>query len=218
MDWERRFEEAKQEFQDDHYQLVQNDVELMSKATVKFAELPSIINEAAILRCISAFTEAELDAVTPGERGLGRLSAVVPRYGAYFRKGLVRLSPQNVEALRQRIVAQLVAGYHSHVLLGEPDLLRSTAPDEESLFKKWVPVIYSLAFRNSFAQEDFEALEVLTTASVARHRELLASLGLKGGGFFSRDKSGLILSHFSLAGFSLRAMETQRQKTKNEAF
>jgi hypothetical protein len=110
VDWKQRFERATEEFQSDLREVARNDYDLLAQATVKLIDLPSVMNQDAILHCIREFAQAELDVETPGDRGLGRLSTEVPRFGAYFRNPLVRLSPEDIDSLRQRIVAQLVAG------------------------------------------------------------------------------------------------------------
>lgn len=55
------------------------------------------------IECINRFVDAELDFMTPGERGLGRASTYYPRLAAYERKKISRLGMQEHEILSTRI-------------------------------------------------------------------------------------------------------------------
>src|SRR5262249_33995315 len=57
--------------------------------------------------CVERFIEAELDFHSPGGRGIGRLSEVIPRYGAYFRKYLQSMDQAELTKLRSLVRTQI---------------------------------------------------------------------------------------------------------------
>jgi hypothetical protein len=91
-----------------------------------------------------AFLRAEFDNVTPGERGLGRMSTSPPRLGGRFRGQLANGATREALALpaEQTIIAGFLAGAAMQVNFeGGPFDLRRRALDE--LWRAWVPGIYA---------------------------------------------------------------------------
>ena len=97
----------------------------------------------AVAKCVDRFVQAELDFETPGDRGIGRASASVPRLGAYFRKELKQASAQVREEIAGDIRGLIWRGYLCSGLLSEP-FVRSGVEPAERLFNDWIPRIYSV--------------------------------------------------------------------------
>ena len=161
----------------------------------------------AILDCLAHFVDAELDFKTSGERGLGRLSTMVPRDGAHFRKHLHRLTPDERREAGNLIKTQILTGYLSFILPREDPVEDSMITDGDALYRQWIPQIYSSSLTSALDEENRILIAVLGADAMQRHLDFLGSNRIKGGGFFSPDKTNVILFHFHLAGFSLRPIE-----------
>jgi hypothetical protein len=161
----------------------------------------------AIDYCLDRFIQAELDFESPGQRGLGRISEVVPRYGAHYRKHLRRLDTAQLDAVDALIRTQILSGYLAFVLPRESPVEAADVQNGENLFRQWIPHIYSSSLANAADEESRTLLAVLGSDAMQNHLQFLGKHGMKGGGFLSSDKTELILFHYHLAGFGLRIVE-----------
>lgn len=175
----------------------------------KLAVLDSTLNSAAVATCMGRFVAAELDFEAPGVRGLGRISEVIPRYGAYFRKHMTSMSPADIHLLRRLMMGQLVAGYASHVVIVEDEVRSPALRRSEEIFQAWIPLIYSSALPRSIAPDVMQVLLVLSAPSLEEHQRFLTERRMRGPGLLSRNRTGEILHHYPLAGFALRSVETR---------
>ena len=75
---------------------------------VKYEEFTNQCNYESVEYCIDKFIKAELDYNTPGNRGLGRISDNVPRFGGFYRKQLINLSNQRLIELNNQIKTLLL--------------------------------------------------------------------------------------------------------------
>jgi hypothetical protein len=92
---------------------------------------------------VLSFLAAEFDHVTPGERGVGRMSTSPPRLGGRFSKHLANDPIREALALpaERIIVAGFLAGAMQANLVGSPFDLRKRPLQQ--LWQEWVPGIYA---------------------------------------------------------------------------
>ncbi len=104
---------------------------------------------AASFASAEKFIQAELDYVTPGDRGLGRLSDFEPRFAAKHRSFFQKLDESALSAIRCEFLSMIFAGYlfleyMNEVMTEEPFTRHpETAKNSASLFSQWIPMIYS---------------------------------------------------------------------------
>jgi hypothetical protein len=154
--------------------------------------------------CIERFIDAELDFRTPGNRGLGRLSEVLPRYGAYFRRYLRSMPVDELAQVRNLIRNQVLTGYLAVALLNDDEqVAEPKVKRAEDVYISWVPKIYSGGCGESLLQ----AIYACGAHAKTHHEAFLARHRMKGGGIFSTDKTKGILLHYHLAGATLRLVE-----------
>ena len=68
------------------------------------------------------YRDSELDFTTPGNRGIGRMTESIPRFGAYFRKPLSILSDQELNELSYLMQDLCLLGYlNSAVFIQWPE-------------------------------------------------------------------------------------------------
>lgn len=181
--------------------------EWSSELEPQLDELRDAFSGEAIDHCLDRFIQAELDFESPGNRGLGRLSEAVPRYGAHYRRHLRRLDPEELSTIDSLIRTQVLTGYLSFVLPREEPVESTGVGDGNHLFRQWIPHIYSSSLANAADEESRTLIAILGSDAMQRHLEFLHRHGMKGGGFFASDKTELILFHYHLAGFDLRMIE-----------
>ena len=101
------------------------------------------------------FFTSEMDWLTPGQRGMGRVTEYEPRFAAKYRSGLKNsdLSTTNIQSL-----------FHQHMFLGYlfveylfESYYEKTVPRpsaglgiENTMFTEWVPLLYSEGGAPSF--------------------------------------------------------------------
>ena len=165
-----------------------------------FQRLTTQFDPTAIDYCLSRYIEAELDFVTPGDRGIGRVSPAIPRFGAYYRKPLSKLPPTDIVELGNRMCSLMFQGYLAAALLASNFSPDTGKVDKDVLFNRWVPTIYSSPPTDRTLQV------VIGVAERGFHRlkEYVRSRNLVGGGFFTRDKTDGILVYYPLSGHALR--------------
>ena len=93
--------------------------------------------------CIEKFAKTELDFITPGDRGIGRLTETLPRLGAYFRNPLSNLEKTELNKLDTLITKLITKGYlFSAVINGQPKEKTLSFTGEE-LCREWLPKIFT---------------------------------------------------------------------------
>lgn len=209
MDLEEKLRDARNAFVSHTSRLFSSDPELERTVSRNVYEAFRTANRPAILQCLERYVDAEMDLQGLGDRGIGRLEASIPRYGAYFRKHLLRLDPSGIQAYWLLIFNNAAAGYFAHVAAVEDVVRQSTAVDDDQLFKDWIPMIYSGTIQAAFGQQIMDMLPSLVGHALTVHLGMHIAFGIKKPGFFSPDLTNVILHYHALAGFALRAMETK---------
>lgn len=178
-----------------------------------FGSLRSSFNAEAVSYCFEKYITAELDADTLGGRGLGRLTDHIPRLGAYFRKGIGRLSDRERAELYGLIESVMIRGYLAHVIDPREGGSEARAFSGEKLFEAWIPGIYST--NPSMMDETMRnCIEIFCFSAWGAVEAFLAERGMKGGGLLSKDKTGLIFFYYSIAGYGIRFVELRGGPSK----
>ena len=191
--------------------LFAEESDLLAHVRKSIFEAHRTANREAMLYSLKRYIQAELDFASAGDRGIGRLSTEIPRYGAYFRKRLSQLAPTDLGILRQQITDTVIAGYFSHVVTAEDPVLQPTAGSSDQLFSEWIPIIYSPAFPSSFSPEILRNVNGLLGHALTKHKAMLHVMNMRGRGWFRRDRTDDIIYYHGIAGFGLRAIETRRR-------
>lgn len=185
-----------------------DETEIVEQAESNFEQFGNNYNRDVLSYCLEKYINAELDFTTPGDRGIGRVSLIIPRYGAYFRKQLLLMSKNNLIKLYNLIQDIILRGYLVHLLFMEKPVKISVILKDEEIFEKWIPGIYSQDL--SKMPEPLQKIMILCTNSVFKDLEDFMVLHkMKGGGFLSKDKTNEILCYYPFAGYGLRLVETR---------
>ena len=87
--------------------------------------------------CVRVLVGSELDTLTPGERGLGRMSTAVPRFGGHFRESLTQHWATQLGLMMEYLV---IEGFATAVVY---DFITADTPAEvrarpvDVLFERW---------------------------------------------------------------------------------
>lgn len=185
-----------------------DETEIVEQAESNFEQFGNNYNRDVLSYCLEKYINAELDFTTPGDRGIGRVSLIIPRYGAYFRKQLLLMSKNNLIKLYNLIQDIILRGYLVHLLFMEKPVKISVILKDEEIFEKWISGIYSQDL--SKMPEPLQKIMILCTNSVFKDLEDFMVLHkMKGGGFLSKDKTNEILCYYPFAGYGLRLVETR---------
>jgi hypothetical protein len=185
-----------------------DETEIVEQAELNFEQFRNNYNCDVLSYCLEKYINAELDFTTPGDRGIGRVSLIIPRYGSYFRKQLLLMSKNNLIKLYNLIQDIILRGYLVHLLFMERPVKISDILTGEEIFEKWIPGIYSQDL--SKMPEPLQKIMILCTNSVFTDLEDFMVLHkMKGGGFLSKDKTNEILCYYPFAGYGLRLVETR---------
>ena len=185
-----------------------NKTEIVERLESNFEQFRNNYNCDVISYCLEKYINAELDYTTPGNRGIGRVSLIVARYGAYFRKQLLLMSKNDLIKLYNLIQDIILRGYLVHLLFYEEPVKISIFSKEEELFKKWIPGIYSQDL--SKMSDHLQKIMTLCTNSAFKNlKDFMVLHKIKGGGFLSKDKTNEILCYYPFAGYGLRLVETR---------
>jgi hypothetical protein len=148
--------------------------------------------------CVTLLVGSELDTVTPGERGLGRVTTAIPRLGGQFRTQLAGAAAGAFGPIMEDLVIHgfaTSAGY-DRLLPDGPATLRGRTVDE--VLPPWVGHI-SQAFAD--ASRSFLAMaESLAGSSVEAFTRVAAEHGLIRGLRKKRLEEALAGSAFFLVG------------------
>ncbi|MBK5215886.1 MAG: hypothetical protein JJE53_03735 [Candidatus Pacebacteria bacterium] len=169
-------------------------------------EIKSTIDFKKIDYCIDNYINAEIDYQTTGERGIGRISDTIPRFGSYFRKQICKLSSENLNEIKDNIKQILYIGYLTHIFLHEEVFKNSNSISSQELFEKWIPNIYLINV-GDIPSDINKSLFGYTNETLMNLKKILIKNGLVGGGIFSSDKTDMILTYYPIAGYGLRSSE-----------
>ena len=179
----------------------------------KLEQLISEFNYDAITYCLEKYIGAELDYKTPGSRGLGRMTTITPRFGAYFRKPLSKLSSKELNELYFLIQDLCLKGYSMSAIFAEWPARNAKLSDGVLLFEKWIPCIYVI---NPCELDPrlWDIIETHATITIMKIHVFMGQHGKKSDTLFNRvgrllsgDKVNEILLCYASAGYSLRAVE-----------
>ena len=185
-----------------------DETEIVEQAESNFEQFGNNYNCDVLSYCLEKYINAELDFTTPGNRGIGRVSLIVPRYGAYFRRQLLLMSKDDLIKLYNLIQDIILRGYLAHLLFYEESVKISIVLKGEDLFKKWIPGIYSQDL--SKMSDHLQKIMTLCTNSAFKNlKDFMVLHKIKGGGFLSKDKTNEILCYYPFAGYGLRLVETR---------
>lgn len=162
--------------------------------------LRASLNLPALDHCVGALIASELDAQTPGERGLGRVSLNPPRLGGRYRRQIGSLEQADVDTLYLAIQHLVLSGYVGYALLMEDPPLTPVVTDADEIYGKWVPWIYSGGRPPRNVMDAVFAVTSPATESVVRY---LGTLQVDG----DAQPANMMLLHYVLAGVYLRGVE-----------
>ena len=183
------------------------DGNLKTMLQSKFANFKIDFDGKRIGYSFNSFIKAELDFQTPGDRGIGRLSEQIPRFGSYYRKQLSQINHEKIKELYDLIHKVMLSSYLTGVLMLSEDLEESVITNEQELFEKWIPNIYVTPL-NSLGAGLKNALLAFCGANLDELLKFLETNQINRGGFLKRDKANEIISYYLLAGCGLRMTET----------
>lgn len=156
--------------------------------------------------CVEKFVQTELDFITPGDRGIGRLTEALPRLGAYFRNPFSNLEKTELNKLDTLITKPIIKGYlFSAVINGQPKEKALSFTDEE-LYREWIPKIFTFNLSN-ISDNAGDLLLAITKNDLDEIKSFFSQHNMRAGGFFSRDKTDGILMSYIIAGVSLYYIE-----------
>lgn len=160
----------------------------------------------AMSQCIEKFTQAELDYVTLGNRGIGRLTETIPRLGSYFRNYFSKLDEIKQEELDTLITKLITKGYiFVPMFYGKPKEQTMSFTSDE-LYQEWIPKIYTFNL-DVISDDAGKLLLAVTEKDINDIKNFFNQHNMKGGGLFSKDKTDDILNHYLIAGVSLYFIE-----------
>ena len=180
---------------------------------VGFKKLISEFNSEAITHCIEKYIEAELDYTTPGSRGIGRMTANIPRFGAYFKKPLLKLSSQELDKLYFLIQDLCIRGYLNSAIYVKWPARSDKLSNKTLLFKEWIPKIY-ITNPYNVSSEVWDIIKINSMFTIIEVHDFMRKHGMERNGIFNKaskflsgDKVNEILEYYIVAGYTLRAVE-----------
>lgn len=181
-------------------------LEQLEAIDVSLLSLHEVFNGQALSYCLSRYIDAELDCISQGVRGLGRVSKHVPRLGAHYRKQISKLSTAERSELFTLIQTMMLQGYEAHAaleVLADSSIAKTTVVDGNELFEVWIPLIYSFDFDSAA-----EFIGNFTFSGWERIRDFFELHRMKAG----NNKTKEILAYYMFAGFALRMVETGKSR------
>ena len=156
--------------------------------------------------CVEHYLAAELDCQTPGNVGIGRNTADIPRFGGYFRKWLSEMDGLGVSLFQLMICSCILRGYLCRVIW-EPDGLRPTSQSKDELRDHWIAQIYTTDPEDQ-TDELADLMWACSEEPLLKLKGLLKMENMRGGGLLSEDRSSTIMIYYPHAGYRLRIAET----------
>lgn len=187
---------------------ISDQQEFLSRIKSKFEQFKKRYDGKRISYCLEKYINAELDFTTPGNRGIGRIGEYVPRFGAYFRKGLSNMSEVDLSKLYEIIQDLILRGYLVHVLFIEESVRDSAISSGKELYEKWIPGIYS-SDSSGTNQNLITLLTICSNSAFKTLKDFMNSHKMKGGEFLVKDRTDEIVYYYPIAGFGLRVVETR---------
>lgn len=187
-------------------QALRDEPELSEMLSFWEKELRPRFNVLAVGFCFAKYISAELDFRTPGDRGLGRVSTEIPRLGAYFRKPMSRLSQSQLGELYGIIQDLMLRGYLTRAFLAEAPPKQSVVTTPSELYETWLAGFYS-SDPSQMGPNLRAMLAAVTDSAFAALNAFFNGHGMRGGGLFREDKTGLITLYYPLGGFAVRTFE-----------
>lgn len=92
--------------------------------------------------CLDKYINSEFDYITPGNRGLGRVSDYWPRLAAYFRNTFLKLPSEKNHELDSLITSLIIKSYLFFIIIADNKIKISEIKTGEQLYEKWIPKIY----------------------------------------------------------------------------
>ncbi len=185
---------------------LRDEPELSEQLGLWDKELRSHFNVVAVGFCFSKYISSELDFRTPGDRGLGRISTEIPRLGAYFRKPMSRLSQSELRDLHGIMQDLMLRGYLTRALLVEAPPKQPVLTTAPELYETWLAGFYS-SDPSQMGLNLRAVLASVTDSAFATLNGFFGGHGMRGGGLFREDKTGLISMYYPLGGFGVRTIE-----------
>jgi len=181
---------------------------------IKNINIEDFIFTNGVLRCIAKFLDSEIDYITPGIRGLGRMSTYWPRFGGYYTKFLSKLNQKDIEIIKNTINDIIIFGYYSSVVqeVYKNKISNFDQKTFESLYQEWIPIIYAERFSesvNNYLNDRgiisyyYFCIKLLTETDFPKNVILRKGIGSKGN-----LKLASIMRKYIDAGFILRAIES----------
>jgi len=182
--------------------------EFLSRTKSKFEQFKKRYDGKRISYCLEKYINAELDFTTPGNRGIGQISEYVPRFGAFFRRGLSNMSEVDLSKLYEIIQDIILRGYLVHILFIEESVRDSAISSGEELYQKWIPGIYS-SDSSEVDEKLMTMLSLCSNSAFETLKDFINSHKMKGVGFLAKDRTDEIVYYYPIAGFGLRVVETK---------
>lgn len=158
------------------------------------------LNLSAISFCVEKFVNAEIDFVTEGERGLGRMSDYTPRLGALYRINFKKLTNHELSKIYYLLQDIILRAYLIRPILVERPLATVRISSESELYEKWIPLIYSS--EPHLTNSVLNAIEACVGGACEAMEKYF-----KDTGMLSNNKLDDILHHYIIAGYYMRLIE-----------
>lgn len=192
---------------------LEGEESILEVLEVRYRKLMSEFNSEAITYCLKNYIRAELDYTTLGNRGIGRMTANIPRFGAYFRKQLSKLSIQELNKLGFLMQDLCLKGYLNSAIYVKWPANNAKLSDKDLLFREWIPCIYVIN-PYEFSPDLWDTIKIDIAFTIIEIHDFMRKHGIEGdslfkkaGRFLSGDKVNGILEYYAIAGYSLRAVE-----------
>lgn len=192
---------------------LEGDESILEALEVGYKRLISEFNSEAITYCLKNYIKAELDYTTPGSRGIGRITANIPRFGAYFRKPLSKLSIKELNKLDFLIQDLCLRGYLDSAIYVKWPANNAKLSDEYLLFRKWIACIY-VVNPFGFSPELWGIIKADIAFTIIEIHDFMRKHGIevyslfkRAGKFLPGDRVNEIFDYYAIAGYTLRAVE-----------
>lgn len=95
--------------------------------------------------CLDKYIKSELDYLTSGYRGLGRLTDNQPRLAAYYRSYFSKMDGNEISEMGELITKIIMKAFmYPFTFMTGSIMNHSSTVSGQQLYEKWVPQIYTL--------------------------------------------------------------------------
>jgi len=187
------------------FDIIKNDERILKKDKhLKYEQLRPYIRIDNISYCIEKFIESELDYITKGERGLGRMTTAIPRLGGYYRKKIAEMSSKSRLELYMLIQDIMLRAYLVDPFFGVNPNNKPTIVDKTSLFKAWIPPIYVVDIIDPVVA----MLDILESSAINSLEGFFITHKLENRKpFEDNERVSGIICRYMVAGYLLRLVE-----------